>query len=289
MTALLRRLRYLSMVLSLCAVVTGCTRVDLAYRNLDVIIPWSLNDYLDMNREQKSWFDERLRDHLHWHCTTQLPGNLAWLQSIEQMVAEQQVTVEQLQARTREAKLAIAQVAAEVTPSAVQLLQGLDDRQVRALQQSFSEDLQDKRRKYVAPPLAEQVADRAKRMEKRLVPWFGSLDERQRQRVSSWSQSLGEQNREWIDNREHWQQQFMAALQQRGSADFPARIAQLLQRRESLWTPEYQQAYARTEQAGTQLLVDLVAYSSAAQRQRLSDKLAELRRDFAKLACLSGR
>ena len=41
----------------------ACSRVGLAYRNLDVIIPWSLSDYVDMNGEQKDWFNERLKEH----------------------------------------------------------------------------------------------------------------------------------------------------------------------------------------------------------------------------------
>jgi hypothetical protein len=281
-----RLFRHCLLLVGLSLMLGACTRVDLAYRNLDVIIPWSMNDYLDMNREQKGWFDARLKEHLQWHCTTQLPGNLAWLDKVEQMVASNQVTEPQLRQRTAEAKAAIAQVAVEVTPSAVELLQGLDDNQVRAMQQAFSEDLQKRREEYVQPPLAKQVSERAKRMEKRLTPWFGKLNDSQRQRVQAWSQGLGEQNRAWIDNREHWQQLFMAALQQRQAADFPQRIAQLLQRRESLWTPQYKQAYAQTEQAAIDLLVGLAADSSPAQREQIRDKIADLRKDFSELGCL---
>ena len=87
----------------------ACSRVGLAYRNLDVIIPWSLSDYLDMNGEQKDWFNERLKDHLSWHCTTQLPGYLDWLDRLQTMVETNQVTDAALQARTAEAKQAIAE------------------------------------------------------------------------------------------------------------------------------------------------------------------------------------
>ena len=29
-----------------------------------------------MNAGQKSWFNDTLKEHLAWHCTTQLPGYL---------------------------------------------------------------------------------------------------------------------------------------------------------------------------------------------------------------------
>src|SRR5476649_800575 len=117
--------------------VSGCSRVGLAYRNLDVIIPWTLGDYVDMNRGQKDWFRERLKEHLHWHCTTQLPDYLDWLERVQQMVETRQVTDAAVQARTAEARQAIAQVARTVTPSAVELLRGLSDQQVAEMNQAF--------------------------------------------------------------------------------------------------------------------------------------------------------
>jgi len=44
---MLRRLKLLMVLLTLSLVLAGCNRVGLAYRNLDVIIPWTLNDYLE--------------------------------------------------------------------------------------------------------------------------------------------------------------------------------------------------------------------------------------------------
>lgn len=74
--------RCLSLLVLSTLLLVGCNRMDLAYRNLDVLVPWSLSDYLSMNRQQKGWLDERLKAHLAWHCRTQLPGYLTWLGDI---------------------------------------------------------------------------------------------------------------------------------------------------------------------------------------------------------------
>ncbi|MCY1420313.1 hypothetical protein D9M71_359280 [compost metagenome] len=278
-------LRVLSLLL-LCSLLPACDRVDLAYRNLDVIIPWTLSDYLDMNAEQKTWFKERLASHLQWHCSTQLPRYLAWLDRAEQMVADNQVTDQQLQARSQEVKQAIADVATAITPSAVDLLRGLDDEQVREMRQAFTEDIRKRQEKYVRTPLDKQISNRATRMVKRLTPWLGELTPEQRVRVQAWSQSLGEQNRLWIDNRARWQAEMSAALEQRQSPEFPRQVLRLLKDRESLWTPEYRQAFERTEQAARSLLVDLMQTSTPAQRQHLLEKIADVRQEFRQLKCL---
>lgn len=264
----------------------ACSRVGLAYRNLDVIIPWTLSDYLDMNGEQKDWFNERLKKHLNWHCTTQLPGYLEWLDRLQSMVETNQVTDAALQARTTEAKKAIAETARQITPSAIELLQGLDDKQVAEMNDAFAKDLRKREKEYVKPPLAQQIAERGARMDKRLTDWLGPLSVSQEQRVMAWSTALGDQNTQWIANRAHWQKQFSEAVAQRQSPQLPQQIETLLVDRERLWTPQYRQAFANTEAQARSLFVDLMAESTREQRQRLLKKIEGVRKDFSDLKCL---
>ncbi|WP_375123261.1 DUF6279 family lipoprotein [Pseudomonas sp. LW8] len=264
----------------------ACSRVGLAYRNLDVIIPWSLSDYVDMNGEQKDWFNDRLKEHLSWHCTTQLPGYLDWLDRLQAMVESNQVSDAALQERTAEAKQAIAETAREITPSAIELLEGLDDRQVAEMNDAFAKDLRKRQQEYVKPPLAQQIKERGERMEKRLNDWLGPLSDSQKQRVVAWTNALGDQNTQWIANRAHWQQQFSAAVAQRQSPEFPQRIETLLVNRERLWTADYRKAYANTEAQARSLFVDLMAQSTPQQRERLLKKIERVRKDFNDLKCL---
>lgn len=281
-----RWFKHIAVVLTVALVLGACSRVGLAYRNLDVIIPWTLSDYLDMNGEQKSWLDERLKEHLSWHCTTQLPGYLDWLDRLQTMIATNQVTDAALQARAREAEQAIAETAREITPSAIELLQGLDDKQVAEMNDAFAKDQRKRQEEYLKPSLDQQIKERGARMEKRLNDWLGPLSTTQQQRVATWSNALGEQNSQWLANRAHWQKQFSAAVAQRQSPQFPQRIETLLVNRESLWTPAYRQAFANTEAQARSLFVDLMAESTPNQRARLLKKIEGVRKDFSDLKCL---
>ena len=281
-----RWLKCIAVALTLSLALGACSRVGLAYRNLDVIIPWTLSDYLDMNGEQKGWFNERLKEHLSWHCTTQLPGYLDWLDRLQVMVETNQVTDNALQTRTQEAKQAIAQTAREITPSAIELLQGLDDKQVAEMNDAFAKDQRKRQQDYLKPSLDQQIKERGERMEKRLNDWLGPLSDTQKQRVVAWTNALGDQNTQWIANRAHWQQQFSAAVAQRQSAEFPQRIETLLVNRERLWTADYRKAYANTEAQARSLFVDLMAESTPQQRERLLKKIEGVRKDFNDLKCL---
>ena len=281
-----RWLKHIAVVLAVTLALGACSRVGLAYRNLDVIIPWTLSDYLDMNGEQKSWLDERLKEHLSWHCTTQLPGYLDWLDRLQTMIATNQVTDAALQARAHEAEQAIAETAREITPSAIELLQRLDDKQVAEMNDAFAKDRRKRQEEYLKPSLDQQIKERSARMEKRLNDWLGPLSTTQQQRVATWSSALGDQNTQWLANRVHWQKQFSAAVAQRQSPQFPQRIETLLVNRERLWTPSYRQAFANTEAQARSLFVDLMAESAPNQRARLLKKIEGVRKDFSDLKCL---
>lgn len=280
------RLKHFSLLLMLSLVLSGCNRVGVAYRNLDVIIPWTFNDYLAMNSAQKSWFNERLKEHLSWHCTTQLPDYLDWLDRLQQMIETNQVSDATLLVRALEARRAIAQSAREVTPSAIELLQGLDDQQIKKINEAFAKDQRKRQASYLKSSLEQQIQQRSERMNKRLSAWLGPLSASQQQRVVVWSTSLGDQNQQRNANRALWQTQFSAAMEQRQSSDFPQRIKQLLVNRERLWTPAYRQVYNLSDQATRSLLVDLMAQSTPAQRQRLVKKIDEVRSDLTTLKCL---
>lgn len=285
---LFKHLRPFLLSLAAALLIIACSRIDLAYRNLDVLVPWSLNDYLSMNRQQKAWLSQRLKQHLAWHCRTQLPKYLSWIDEFRQMVASNQVTDQQLQIRTQEAKQAIAKVADQITPSAAQLLRGMDDKQVREMRQAFTEDIRQRQATLVKTPLPRQIEARAERMEKRLTPWMGELSAQQQLRIMNWSQALGEQSRLSIANRANWQAHLSQAMEQRNNDTFEPRLAQLLKNRESLWTPEYRRANQHSEQQARILLVDLMAQSSEQQRQHLEQKLDQVRQDFSELKCLKG-
>ncbi|MBK3866960.1 hypothetical protein GFL09_04530 [Pseudomonas stutzeri] len=278
--------RLLLLTLLSTTLLAGCSRATLVYRNLDMLVPWSLNDYLDLDRAQQRELRERLRNHLAWHCTTQLPQLLASLQQLERKSASGQLDHHDLKPHYRAAREALRSIAIEVTPTARDLLRALDDEQVRELRAALQENRREHREKYLAPPLSQQIRERAERMQERLQFWFGELNAAQRQRVLLWSHALGEQNRRWLENRERWQASLLGAVEQRHEEGFDARIAQLLQDREALLSASSRAALQRAEQEGLALVGDLYDLANEEQRRHLTGQLASLQADFASLKCL---
>jgi hypothetical protein len=275
------------LVLLACALMlSGCSRMNLAYRNLDLLIPWSLNDYLDMNRDQQTRFRAQLQEHISWHCRTQLPGYLDLIERLQTQVRQGALDEAALKAHYANAQDALQAIALEITPTTVQLLRDLDDRQVRELDEQFEEDRQEREEKYLKPPVDQQIRERTDRMQERVEQWLGKVSAAQRQRILQWAHVLGEQNQLWLDNRAQWQRSLVDAVLHRQQPEFDERIARLLQDREVYWTAPYRAAFPAIEQATIELIVDLYDMADATQRRHIDERLQDMRRDLGSLDCL---
>lgn len=278
-------LKSLLLLIALSVLLSACSRIGLVYSNLDWLIPWRLNDYLSLNHTQKTWFKPRLQTHLQWHCSNELALYIDWLQRTEGLLEQAQPSTAQLAAQLAELDLALKRIMDEITPTAIVLLRSLNPGQVAELYAALDADNREDRQVFLEPPLATQISQRATRMHKRLRPWFGRLSDAQQARIAQWAQAAGEQNRRWLDNRMHWQTEFRAAVEARRSADFPARLTRLLQQRESLQDARYRAAYSRSRQALAELFSDLLANADRKQRERLTARLRDLRRDLGRQLC----
>lgn len=275
----------LLLLLCLSLLISACSRAGLAYRNLDWLVPWRLNDYLNLDSQQQAWLKPRLQTHLQWHCSAELPRYIDWLQSTESILAQPQPDSAQLLEKFAQFDAALKRIGIEITPTAIELLQGLSEQQVRELYAAMDEDNLEDRQDFLDPPLATQISERQTRMQERLRPWLGRLNQAQTEHIATWANSLGEQNRLWLDNRQRWQAELRQVVAERNSPDFAERLTPLLQQRERFYSDEYRASYGRSRQALATLFSQLLSSSDEAQRERLSHRLRDLRRDLAEQQC----
>ncbi|SDI68833.1 hypothetical protein SAMN05216588_1228 [Pseudomonas flavescens] len=278
-------LKGLSLLLSLGLLASACSQTSLAYRNLDWVIPWRVNQYLDLDSQQKAWFKPRLQAHLQWHCSTELPRYVDWLQRTGELLQEPAPEAAQLEAQMIDAEQAYHNIVQETHSTAVSLLAGLRPRQVERLYARMEKDNLDDHQKFLEPPLATQISERAERLEKRLVPWFGKLNDVQRARIGRWASERREQNRQWLENRARWQSEFRAALDARDQAGFAERMTQVLENRRGAHDEQAKLAYEQSRQALAALLSDLLTAADERQRTRAAQRFASIQSDLASQIC----
>jgi hypothetical protein len=265
--------------------ISACSRLDVAYRSLDWLIPWRLDQYLDLTPEQKKRLDAHLQSLLSWHCQTQLPLYADLLDNGIALAQQTQARPEQISELFDHGEQSLQAIAVQVTPASIELLSSLDDKQIEKLRGKLEGERQKLRHELLDIPLDEQNELRAERMEERVAPWIGKLNALQKASIEAWADELSGQNEIWLQNRTHWQNMLLTELETRREADFPARITRFLQERHSSWLPEYREIHKQGKTRLVQLFVDLHRQSTPEQRQRMQERLGKLRSDMRELQC----
>lgn len=278
-------LKSLCLLLSLGLLVSACSKAGLAYRNLDWVISWRVNQYLDLDSQQKTWFKPKLQEHLAWHCSTELPRYVDWLQRTEQLVQAPEPDARQMEAQMIEAEQAFNAIVQQTNSTTVALLADLRPEQVERLYARMEKDNREDRQKFLEPPLETQISERAERLEKRLKPWFGNLNETQKARIAQWASERRDQNRLWLENRARWQGEFRRVLDDRDAEDFAQRMSHVLENRRGGHDQQTTQAYEQSRQAMAALLSDLLAAADHRQRDQVNQRLTSIRADLAGEIC----
>lgn len=273
------------LLLATTLLLAACSRLDLAYRNLDLAIPLWVSSYVTLDDQQAQWLDARLQQHLAWHCRTQLPSYVDWLERVRLQTKQPPLEPTTVRVWIDDVQASVKRMSVEITPTVIGLTEGLSPRQVGELYVAMDEKNEDLHEEYLALSLTEQSNQRTQRMVERVEDWMGRVTARQRTRIAEWSKGQGEYNRIWMENRQAWQLALRRTLYARHNPDFAAQLTSLLQSPKTHGTAAFRTFEAQQLQAFASLLADLFNQSETDQRQYLDNRLADLASDLRGLAC----
>ena len=68
--------------------ISACSETSFVYNRLNLLLPWYVDDYAELNQAQKAYLDELLVPFLTWHRTQELPNYVKILASIENSLSQ---------------------------------------------------------------------------------------------------------------------------------------------------------------------------------------------------------
>ncbi|MGF1529609.1 MAG: DUF6279 family lipoprotein [Candidatus Competibacterales bacterium] len=279
----LRRLWPLALGLALILVTSGCL-VRWTYNQLDWLIPWYLDDYVDFTGTQRDLLDQRLGAMLQWHRYTQLPVYAQWLEDATEALADGLERQELLAIEARGRNLLDA-FTNRILPDFAELLGRLDDAQVQGLLAKIEADNREFHRERVTLDLEARRRDRIQRAEEQLRRWTGDSTPAQRARLRAWSESAPALAPELWHYREDWRAYLAGLLaERRDRSALRAGLTTLLLEPDDLRRPAYRRQRELGRLALVELALDLDALLSSRQRQHLLGRLESYALDFRRLA-----
>ena len=265
---------------ALAALLGGCSTTQLAYDNADTFLRWQARAYLDLPGEQSDELDARIAAFHAWHRAQALPqyaqlaGEAA--RRLERRLSREDLVWSYDSARAQ-ARESLRAAAAEIAG----LLDRLGPEQVAHLEERLAEDNRKFARENLAGTPEERRKRRARRHLERLQEWLGELSDAQAERVRLYSERAPLVDELRDADRRRRQAELLAMLRERGAR---RRLADWAANWDSGRAPEYAAAASAVQEHYFNLLLEIDAMLSAAQRRAEVSRLQEFAADFAVLA-----
>ena len=261
---------------------TGCG-VKLAYNNLDRLLRWSIDDYLNLDAAQEAYFRSQVDVFLYWHRTTELPVYAQGLRELDVALADG-ATIEEMFFVREEVDAWWRRILEASLPLSTQLMYSATDAQLDRFSAQFEKDTL----KYIKPYEKLSVDARRERWARELRENFenftGRLGDEQRQLIDRRSARWVPDDRGWADYRLRYRDALLALVRQRDPyIEFSRAFRDLTLNRERWYGDGYAAAQAANEDVYRDLSIEIINSLTADQRRELSKTLLDVAKDFDEL------
>ncbi|MCG7983205.1 MAG: MICOS complex subunit MIC60 [Candidatus Thiodiazotropha lotti] len=275
---------FLTLLLAL--LLSACSRIQLAYNNLDWLLPHYLGSYMPLSDNQDSLLEAGVENFLHWHCSTQVASYAQLLRDVDRRFRSANLTRTELATFNDRVEQAWTGILQQGSPALGDILLTADETQTRELFEGFEQRNSEWLEEFQNTSDEELRDDYRERMSKELQRWFGELDERQEQILVVWSRQFQPLGLQGLEVRRRWQLRLREIVNARNDREaFQHEFAELLTNPRTLRTPLYQQRLDHNRDVTIDMLYRIVQQLSDAQKHHLKRQVKAVAGDFDGLAC----
>ena len=256
----------------------------LAYNNLDWLLYWYLDDYIELSREQKTLFDGKLDGWLVWHRRAELTEYRRHLQTLQQQLAAKGVPAQQWLQHFDLGRQHWLRVRDKISPELIAMASMLSDEQITSLFDTLEQHNVEREEKRAEKSLEERKEDQLKDIEFQLKDWIGRLSPGQKSFVVAYSEQLESSFDDWMGYRRKIQHQAKAILLLRHeNVNFQADLLNLIQHPEKIQPQTYIDKTAINSRIFADLLEEINDSLSEKQRKKVIKELQSWIEDLNEL------
>ena len=273
-------------ITALALFLVGCSRIKFAYNQLDWLIPYYLETYMELTEEQSLYFDKQVEEILLWHCSMQLRGYAKLFRSANSKFQTGQTTRGDLDEFSSELEQYWESLLRQVIPVLSQLLLTTNDGQITELFKNFDEKNREWQEDYESQTKTERNQDYQERIGEELERWFGPLNNDQQQKIQKWSTQFSPLGMEGLKMRKKWQEHLRKLIQSRNDvSDLTLRLEGLFLNPELFRSSAYQKRLDENRKVTIELIYQVGKLLSLSQREHLASEVMTIATDFEELAC----
>lgn len=262
--------------------VPACS-MKLMYNNLDRFIRWQVNDYVDLNPEQKRFLNEQVTEVLYWHRKNHLPQYSEYFLTLSQQVTDE-ISPEGIRLLMDQFMVWGEEIESRSLPVVITMLASLTDEQVAALPERLTASNEEFAEAELEGTVEDWQAQWAEDFTDVVERFTGRLDDKQKAYISRRSAAYQPERVMWAEYRARWQKDMLVLLERRQQAQFAQEFRNLVAAREDYYGPVFALVNKENEQLGVETASHVFSNLTERQTRRFSETLRQWGEDFAELS-----
>ncbi len=274
----MKRIRHIILLLSL-VLLSACSNT-FVYNQLDWLIPWYLDDYVDLSREQKRDLKAEIRELLRWHRGEELAAYVSILDGIEADLG-QTVTASTVEGWANQAVAAYERIEERSLPMLFELGRGLSDEQMDGFIAKLEKAQQELEEEYLERTDEEYITDAREGLDENLRDFMGRLTPEQKEVIATATASLQRFDFAWLEERRLWLEKLSGLLQR--EPGWEDAVMEALRNRDQDRTEAYVSIYNHNAVIINQTIAEVLNLRTEKQGRRLLREIDDVRDDLRKL------
>ena len=274
----MNQLRFL--LLFACLFLSSACSNKFFYNQLDWLIPWYVDDYVDLTFVQKEDLDKQVDMLLRWHRGKELKRYIEILDHIERDLTGE-ITVEEIGGWFEEVLIAASRVQDTILPSAIELGEGLSEQQMTEFVNNLKQRQIKLEKEYLSRSNEEYTEDNYDNLTESLSKYIGRLSATQKDRLYEAARTMQRFDQVWLDDRKDWLEKIIGLLQREPGWQQATIVA--FETRHGLKPKRLKQYLSYNTRIIKEAIADVLSNMSDKQRKSLLIEIAEIKNDFQQI------
>ncbi len=258
----------------------ACSGTTFVYNRLDTILPWYVDDYVELDATQERQLEEILRPFLHWHRQQELPRYVELLNQLDSSL-DHEVTPTDLANIYDEMQVAWLRLEQESLDGLLELGASLSDAQVQEFLAYMRERQDEYEEEYLTRSGSEYREEIYDNFADTLEDYLGRLTTEQKERLRQAVAEFERADEVWLQERAASIERLAVMLQR--EPGWQERVREAVKRRGETVSPRYQEVYQHNLDAVFAAVAGVLNSRSERQDRYLREELAGLREDLETL------
>ncbi len=275
--------KLIAVVFTLSILLTGCSS-KFAYNNIDWLMYWYIDDYVELDKSQKSLLDGHVEQWMHWHRQDELSEYKTHLETVYQQVSAGHVSKAQWLNHFEEGKQHWVRFRDHVSPELVNLAPKLTDQQVNDLFAKIQKQNEERIEKRADRTFDERLEKNIEDTQDNVKEFIGKLSKAQKEIVVNYADDFKSSFDLWMDYRQRIQlAAYDMLLNSRHEEGFKSSFLALLSHPERYQSDELTAISAHNNQVYASMLEALGQSLSPKQKKRALNEIEDLIEDISDL------